>query len=90
LRTLGLADTRVDDSSLDTLEHLTDHEELDLSRTAITDAAVPFLGRLKSLKELRIIDTKVTSRGASALRSQARALKVETEYPDYSSLRKPS
>jgi hypothetical protein len=73
---LALAGTQVSDRGLNHLMRLPDLTRLDLSGTNLTDAAVPDLAKLKNLRALCLIGTKVTPGGCRELREAMPKLKT--------------
>jgi tRNA A-37 threonylcarbamoyl transferase component Bud32 len=77
LKKLVLADTQVGDAGLFCCEGLRDLEELDLSRTAITDTSLMALHRHSGLRRLDLRGTKTTAAGVERLRVKLPGCTIE-------------
>jgi hypothetical protein len=71
-----LKDTQAGDADLEPLAELTRLETLDLTNAPITDAAVPTLARLRSLRRLYLTGTKLSPEGEQQLRQANPALDI--------------
>jgi len=59
----------ISSAGLEYLTALSKLRNMDLNSTPITDAAIPHLQKMKSLRVLRIYDTKITAEGAKQLQA---------------------
>ena len=78
LKVLKLAQTKISDSSIDTLAGLTELETINLYGTQVTNEGVKKLAALPNLKSLYLWDSKVTPEIKNILKEMNPNLKVDT------------
>lgn len=78
VKEIHLAGARVDDEAAAALSRHDCLETLDLERTAVTDAALPHLARLKRLKLLVLRGTAASREAVAALRKEMIGTRIVT------------
>ncbi len=66
------------DATLEPLQGLPNLQDMGIRSEALTDKAIPYLARLKSLRALRLYNTKLTAEGFKALRKALPRCKIES------------
>ena len=73
---LNLSGSKITDAGIKHLEGLSELQNLVLEETAISDACVGSLSKLKKLSFIHLTDTRVTEAGENELRNKLPKLQV--------------
>ncbi len=81
LKSLGTNDVGIDDAMLARIAEMPTLEQLSLTKSPVTDAAIPELKKLKGLTILHLFGTKVTAAGVADLQQALPKCKIEWDAP---------
>jgi hypothetical protein len=80
VKVLMLSGTAINDNDVEGIYQLPVLWKLELNGTRVTDAAVPNLGRLRSLRILLVVQTDISTRGVTQLRELLPDCDIHYEY----------
>jgi Leucine-rich repeat (LRR) protein len=86
LRHIGVTDMAIGDKALTPLERLNDLEDIVLSRTNVTSAVLPLIGRQHGLTSLDIADTKVNDVGFKYLEGLSKLTRLSAGRAKFTSV----